>query len=119
MSEKHVVKQINSLIQEGEDSFLFISQGEYYVQLSLRMTNMGAKISAIAVSNAHLLPKDHLQPDQLAQITALGFTEEPQSKNFLFTSGTKPEDLKVLAQKILESFKIYKVNPAKLEFDLS
>jgi hypothetical protein len=119
MSEKNMVKQITSLIQEGEDSFLFISQGEYYVQLSLNMTNMGAKISAIAVSNAHLLPKDQLPPDQLAQITKLGFTEEPKSKNYLFSCGSKPEELKELAQKILEVFKIYKVNPAKLEFDLS
>lgn len=119
MSEKHVVKQLTSLIQEGEDSHLFISQGEYYVQLTLSMANTGAKITAIAVSNAHLLPKDQLQPDQVAQIIALGFAEEPKSNNFLYSCGSKPDDLKVLAQKILEIFRIYKVNPAKLEFDLS
>ena len=112
-----MVKQITSLIQEGEESFLMISQGEYYVQLTV--SDNGKKIAAVAVSNAHLLPNDRLQPDQLAQITALGFTEEPKTKNYLFTSGSKPEELKNFAQKLLEIFKIYKVNLAKLEFDLS
>lgn len=114
---KKILKGLQTFIKEAEEGgYMLISQGEFFVQVSGDKSS--PELFMEAVSNAHLLAKDHLPEEKVKQIFALGVTDEPTSHNYFAKYKKDPISLEQMATTITGILTIYGCNANRVEVDI-